>query len=114
MEVIEDPKEGETLEALKDLWLWDSPAAKKQITMIASGKQMKVLSTELKEGVGNAGFIKVEALKCEGWVTIWAKGGTTGTGPKTGFVKRIGGGPAETLAKAEPAAAQTEEKAMGA
>ena len=36
VEVIEDPREGETLEALKDLWLWDSPAAKKPYLRIES------------------------------------------------------------------------------
>lgn len=115
--VLEEVKEGEFLIATKDLWLWEDERALKQLTMCSKGALMKVLGTEIKEGPGHSGFIKVECMKMTGWLTIWAKGGSTGNGPKQGFVMRKGeGGPSETLAKMEPAAPVTEvkETAMGA
>jgi len=99
-------KEGDEIVGTKDLWLWDGPGAVKQVTLIGKGAKMKVLGSEVKEGAGNAGFIRVEALKCEGWVTIWAKGGSTGNGPKNGYVTKLAGGsPSEssTAASSEPA-----------
>jgi hypothetical protein len=117
LQPIEDLVEGEMLEATKQLWLWEDPAATKQVTMVSSGVMMKVLSTETKDGPGNSGMVQVEALKSQGWITSWARGGSTGNGPKTGFLKRVGGGtaPEGTLAKPEPADAPVmEEKEMGA
>jgi len=113
---IEDLKEGDCLEGVKDLWLWDSPKAEKQVTLIGQGKMIKVLGSEVKEGPGNSGFIRVEALKCEGWVTIWARGGSTGNGPKAGFVKRINADGTPIAPKATGPALHDwkEDRAMGA
>ena len=113
--VLEEVKEGEILICAKDLWLWETATAQKQLTLCSKGAQMIVLGTEVKEGPGNSGFIYVECLRMKGWLTIWAKGGSTGNGPKQGFVTRKEGGASQTLEKAPPAApAAVKEEVMGA
>ena len=113
--VLEEVKEGEILICAKDLWLWETATAQKQLTLCSKGAQMVVLGTEIKEGPGHSGFIYVECLKMKGWLTIWARGGSTGQGPKQGFVVRKEGGTgSEALAKPAPAAAEVKSEAMGA
>jgi len=93
---IEDLKEGECLETMKDLKMYDSPKAEKMIADIPCGKTIKVLSTEVTEGPGFGGFIRAESLGCQGYIAIWAfepkqppGGGAPLKGPKAGHVKRI-------------------------
>ena len=113
--MLEEVKEGEILICAKDLWLWETATAQKQLTLCSKGAQMVVLGTEIKEGPGHSGFIYVECLKMKGWLTIWARGGSTGQGPKQGFVVRKEGGTgSEALAKPAPAAAEVKSEAMGA
>lgn len=104
MPVLEaaDLKAGEMLAPTKELFMWDGPQAGKQLSRVPAGTPCKICDPlEFKEGFGQCGYIKVECAGTEGWISIWAKGGSTGNGPKTAHCKRAdgsGGSEASTAA----------------